>query len=171
MEGYFADSLVSAVSSSFVVPCSENHSLFNFQACQPVQCNPMPPMKCISPMIQVGYLFQQNLVLQCVDDYSDDEQRVMTLHCSPILYDSFSSPTNGVASPTCAETVGTEIDLAGSQGLEGMKVEMTKNLQKHCLPESGKIARSCDEFSERLQIFLFTLGDPLNAVHNATADV
>ena len=37
-------------------------------------------MKYISPMIQVGYLFQQNLVLQCMDDYSDDEQRVMTLH-------------------------------------------------------------------------------------------
>ena len=32
----------------------------------------MPPMKYISPMIQVGYVFQQNLVLKYVDDYSDD---------------------------------------------------------------------------------------------------
>ena len=33
-------------------------------------------------------------------------------------------------------------------------------------------SNSCDEFSERLQIVLFTLGDPeLNAVYNATADV
>ena len=33
-------------------------------------------------------------------------------------------------------------------------------------------SRSCDEFSERLQIFLFTLRDPeLNAVYNAAADV
>ena len=33
-------------------------------------------------------------------------------------------------------------------------------------------SRSCDEFSERLQIVLFTLRDPeLNAVYNATADV
>ena len=32
--------------------------------------------------------------------------------------------------------------------------------------------RSCDEFSERLQIVFFTLGDHrLNAVYNATADV
>ena len=33
-------------------------------------------------------------------------------------------------------------------------------------------SRSCDEFSERIQIDLFTLRDPeLNAVYNATADV
>ena len=33
-------------------------------------------------------------------------------------------------------------------------------------------SRSCDEFSERLQIVLFTVRDPeLNAVYNATADV
>ena len=33
-------------------------------------------------------------------------------------------------------------------------------------------SRSCDEFSERLQIVLFTLRDPeLNAVYNASADV
>ena len=32
-------------------------------------------------------------------------------------------------------------------------------------------SNSCDEFSERLQIVLFTPGDPeLNAVYNATAD-
>ena len=32
-------------------------------------------------------------------------------------------------------------------------------------------SNSCDEFSERLQIVLFTLGDPeLNAVYNATVD-
>ena len=33
-------------------------------------------------------------------------------------------------------------------------------------------SNSCDEFSERLQIVLFTPGDPeLNAVYNTTADV
>ena len=33
-------------------------------------------------------------------------------------------------------------------------------------------SHSCDEFSERLQIDLFTLGDPeLDAVYNTTADV
>ena len=33
-------------------------------------------------------------------------------------------------------------------------------------------SRSCDGFSECLQIVFFTLGDPeLNAVYNATADV
>ena len=33
-------------------------------------------------------------------------------------------------------------------------------------------SRSCDDFSERLQIVLFTLRDPeLNAVYNATAGV
>ena len=60
-----------------------------------------------------------------------------------------------------------------------MKVEMTKTYKNivYLLPKLlheklAKIARSCDEFSERLQIVLFTLRDPeLNAVHNATADV
>ena len=34
------------------------------------------------------------------------------------------------------------------------------------------ISNSCDEFSERLQIVLFTLRDPeLNSVYHATADV
>ena len=33
-------------------------------------------------------------------------------------------------------------------------------------------SRSCDEFSERLQFVLITLGDPeLNAVYNITADI
>ena len=40
------------------------------------------------------------------------------------------------------------------------------------LPREMPNSRSCDEFSERLQIVLFTLRDPeLNAVNNATADV
>ena len=33
-------------------------------------------------------------------------------------------------------------------------------------------SRSCDDFSERLQIVIFTLRDPeLNAVYNTTVDV
>ena len=67
-----ADFPTSTVSSSFVVQCTENGSLFSLQACQPALRNPIPPMKQISPMIQVGYVFQQNLVLQCMDGYSDD---------------------------------------------------------------------------------------------------
>ena len=71
-EGYSANSPTSTVSSSFVVQCTENGSLSSSQACQPVQRNPIPPMKHISPMIHVGYVLQQNLVLQCMDGYSDD---------------------------------------------------------------------------------------------------
>ena len=48
------DTPTSAVSSSFVVHGAENGSPFDLQACQPVQCNPLPPVKYISPMIQVG---------------------------------------------------------------------------------------------------------------------
>ena len=66
-----ANSQTSAVSSSFVVHCAENGSLFDLQACQPVECNPMPAVRYISPMVQVGCVNQQNLVLQCVDGYSD----------------------------------------------------------------------------------------------------
>ena len=42
-----------------------------------------------------------------------------------MAFGSFSSPSNGVASPTSAFTrnFGSDIDLAGSQGLEGMKVD------------------------------------------------
>ena len=49
---YFADSSTSTQSSSIVVRCSENESLFNLQTFQLVQCNPIPPMKHISPLIQ-----------------------------------------------------------------------------------------------------------------------
>ena len=75
------------VSSSFVVQCMENGSLFSLQACQPVRRNPIPPMKYISPMIQVGYVFQQNLVLQCMDGNSDDGTEV----CGTSLSASSSS--------------------------------------------------------------------------------
>ena len=40
-----------------------------------------------------------------------------------------------------------------------------------CFSREMPNSNSCDEFSERLQIVLFTQGDPeLNAVYNATAD-
>ena len=71
-EGYSANSPTSTVSSSFVVQCTENGSLFCFQACQPVQRNPIPPMKHISPMIQVGNVFQQYLLPLRMDGYSVD---------------------------------------------------------------------------------------------------
>ena len=44
-EGYSVNSQTSTVSSSFVVQCTENGSLFSLQACQTVQRNPIPPMK------------------------------------------------------------------------------------------------------------------------------
>ena len=49
---------------------------FSLQACQPVRCNPIPPMKYISPTIQVGHVFQQNLVLQCTNGNPDDGTEV-----------------------------------------------------------------------------------------------
>ena len=60
-------------SSSFVVRRTENGSLFlNLQACQPVQCIPLPTMKYISLTIRVGYVFQTYLLLQYKAGYSDD---------------------------------------------------------------------------------------------------
>ena len=55
-EGYSADSSTSAESSSFVVFCATNGSLFNLQALSARSAQPMPPMKDISPLIQVRNL-------------------------------------------------------------------------------------------------------------------
>ena len=125
---------------SFVVHCAKNGSLFDLQACQPVQCNPMPAVKYISPMIQVGYVFQQNLVLQCMDGYSDEatagydtslssscSNASWTLgNCRLLAFGSFSSRSNGVASPTSAFTrhFDSEIDFAGSQGFRTTVTEL-----------------------------------------------
>ena len=54
-EGYSTDSSTSAESSSFVVHCAESGPLCTLQACQPVQCNAMLPLKCIKSMIHVEY--------------------------------------------------------------------------------------------------------------------
>ena len=132
-EGYSANSPTSAVSSSCVVHCAENGSLFDLQACQPVQCNPMPAVRYISPMIQVGHVLQQNLCMDgCSDDGTASYDTSLSSSCfldieqvQTMAFGSFSSRSNGVASPTSAFTrhFDSEIDLAGSQGLEGMKVD------------------------------------------------
>ena len=116
-EGYSTYSSTSEASSSFVVECAESVSLFNLQACQPVQCNAMPPMKYINPMIQVEYLFGQNVAFQFLDGYSVDgaasgdtsfsascsSNVSWTLSdCGPITCGSFSSPANDITSPTSA---------------------------------------------------------------------
>jgi len=120
-EGYSTDSSRSAESSSFVVECTADGSLINVQACQPVQCNAMPPMKYINPMVQVQYVFGQNAAVQCMDGYSDDgtvggstsfstsclSDGSWTLSdCSAISCGSFSSPSNGVATPAHASFAG-----------------------------------------------------------------
>ena len=109
--------LDTAESSSFVVHCAESGSLFNLQACQLVQCDAMPPTKHINPMIQVEYVFGQNLAVQCIDGYSVDgtaggdtsssascsSDGSWTLSdCRPITCGCFSSPSSGVESPTSA---------------------------------------------------------------------
>ena len=80
-------------------------------SCQPVQCNPMPPMKYISPLIQVGYVLQQTLVPRGMDGFIRMmEQRVVTHHSvrlvrvmafdvEHITCGTLSSPSEGV-SPT-----------------------------------------------------------------------
>ena len=88
-----------------------------FQFASLSQCNAMPPMKCINPMIQVEYLFGQNVAFQCVDGYSVDgtasgdtsfsascsSDGSWTLsNCRPITCGSFSSPANVVTSPATA---------------------------------------------------------------------
>ena len=54
---------------------------------------PMPPMKHISPRIQVGYVFQHTLVPQCMDAYSDDG----TAGCDTLL--SASCSNDALVSP------------------------------------------------------------------------
>ena len=66
-EGCSTDSLTSAESSSIVVHCVESGPLFNFRACQSVQCHAIPPMQ-----YWVEYVLGQNLVVQCMDAYSVD---------------------------------------------------------------------------------------------------
>ena len=116
-EGCSTDSSTSEASSSFVVECEESGSLFNLQACQPVQCNAMPPMKYINPMIQVECLFGQNVAFELLDGYlvdgtasgdtsfsascSSDGSWALS-DCRPITCGSFSSPANDVTSPTSA---------------------------------------------------------------------
>ena len=66
----------------------------------------------------------------------------------------------------CARTKVPRVSFTGDN-FASMSSVLTKWLFGE-MPNS----RSCDEFSERLQIVLFTLGAPeLNAVYNAIADV
>ena len=96
---------------------AQRGSLFNLQACQLVQCDAMPPMKHINPMIQVECVFGQNLAVQCIDGYlvdgtaggdtsssascSSDGSWTLS-DCRPITCGCFSSPSSGVESPTSA---------------------------------------------------------------------
>ena len=56
-EGYSADSSTSAESSSFVVYCAKNGSLFNLEALSARSAQPMPPTKYISPLFRVENAF------------------------------------------------------------------------------------------------------------------
>ena len=55
-EGYSTDSSTSEASSSFVVECAERGAIL--------------PMKYINPMIQIEYVFGQNVAFQLLDGYS-----------------------------------------------------------------------------------------------------
>ena len=77
-----------------------------------------------------------------------DKEQLQTM-----AFGSFSSPSNDVASPTSAFTrhFDSEIDLAGSQGLGGMKVDT------HCV-----IHVLSNEFDEkRASLCTETLDNPL----------
>jgi len=75
-EGYSTDSSTQQC-LRHLSSTAQRGSLFNLQACQLVQCDAMPPMKHINPMIQVECVFGQNLVLMVI---WLTERRVVTHH-------------------------------------------------------------------------------------------
>ena len=75
---------------------------FNLQACQPVQCNPMPLMKYISPMIQVEWMVIRLMEHPVVTHLSVRLVRVMASDVEHIACGTFSSPSEIVALPTSA---------------------------------------------------------------------
>lgn len=136
-------------------------------------------------MIQVEYLFGQNVVVQCLDGYSVDgtaggdtsfsascsSDGSWTLSdCRPITCGSFSSPANGVASPTSA-FVGGVVHVSCDSGHSLTQASYVHEIAYTCTSSGSYVVSASQgvEISNTPTCYPVSCGVP-PSVLNATVD-